>query len=176
MNENIRISNGVIIGDSVFYISAASLLDKECKRLCEFTAVLDKDSVRKKENIAEYKCAKYRYAVISLIHSTLYNNNRGRKSRNLSGSHYLFPVIDDLFFTKKPGNLMLYDSIPELEKPDFSLYYAMTECADTELAKYEAKLSGASDWEKTELNERINGLHFAKECLQNAWHFGKNSL
>lgn len=169
MNENIKISDGVIIGDSGFYITAAALLDKECKRLCEFTAVLDKDSVRKKENIAEYKCAKYRYAVVSLIHSTLYNNNRGRKSRNLSGSHYLFPVIDDLFFTKKPDNLMLYDSIPELEKPDFSLYNALIEFADTELSNYEAKLPNASEWEKVELNGRINGLHFAKECLQNAW-------
>ena len=38
-----------------------------------------------------------------------------------------------------------------------------------EIAKLESKLENATDWEKVEIEERIGGLNFAKECLNEAW-------
>ena len=169
MNENlIQISNGKVVGDSAFFIAADHLLDQEIQRLCDYTGSLDKDPVRKKENMAEYKCAKYRYAVVSLIHSILYNNNRGRKTRNLEQTHYLFPPYDEMF-KKNAENLAIYETVPLLQKPDFSLYSVMLFVADKELAKLEAKRPKASAWEETELDVRASGLQFAKECLREAW-------
>ena len=53
MNEySIYVSNGKVIGDSTFYILANESLRKECKRLCDFTDALDKEPLKKKENIA----------------------------------------------------------------------------------------------------------------------------
>ena len=90
MNEySICVSNGKVVGDSTFFSVANNLLDNESKRLCEFTDALDKDSKQKKEYIAEYKCAKYRYASVSVIQMALHHNNRSRKSFNLEYSHYL---------------------------------------------------------------------------------------
>ena len=37
------------------------------------------------------------------------------------------------------------------------------------LAELEEKIPYATDWEKVELEERIGGLRFAKECLDKAW-------
>ena len=36
-------------------------------------------------------------------------------------------------------------------------------------AKLEAKFENATDWQKIELEERIGGLRFAKECLDKTW-------
>ena len=90
---SIEVNNGKIIGDSTFFRIANDLLHKECKRLCDFTDALDKDPLQKKQKIAEYKCAKYRYAAVSLIHSTVYNNNRCRKLHNIEYSHYLLQPL-----------------------------------------------------------------------------------
>ena len=172
---SIYVSNGKVIGDSVFYVLANEALSKECKRLCDFTDALDKDSARKKESIAEYKCAKYRYAAVSLIHSTVYNNNRCRKLHNIEYSHYILCPSDDEFKTKAEY-LALYDSAPTDEKPDYSLYYAMLIFAENEIAKLQSKLENATDWEKVELEERIGGLQFAKECLDEAWQRRKDVI
>ena len=98
MNEySICVSNGKVIGDSTFYILANALLSNECKRLCDFTDALDKDRAQKKERIAEYKCAKYRYATVSLIHTLLQMNNFHRKQHNIEYSDYLLKYFDELF-------------------------------------------------------------------------------
>ena len=98
MNEySICVSNGKVVGDSAFFLIANDLLGKESKRLCDFTDALDKDPLQKKQKIAEYKCAKYRYAAVSLIHSTVYNNNRCRKLHNIEYSHYLLQPFDEIF-------------------------------------------------------------------------------
>ena len=77
MNDySIHVLNGKVIGNSVFYLLADDCFRKECRKLRDFTDALDKIPAEKKKNIAEYKCAKYRYAAISLIHSIIYNNNR----------------------------------------------------------------------------------------------------
>ena len=49
------------------------------------------------------------------------------------------------------------------------LNYGVTAFADAEIDKLKSKLPLATDWEKIELEERIGGLLFAKECLDEAW-------
>ena len=172
---SIEVNNGKIIGDSTFFRIANDLLHKECKRLCDFTDALDKDPLQKKQKIAEYKCAKYRYAAVSLIHSTVYNNNRCRKLHNIEYSHYLLQPFDEIF-KECTEHLALYKSAPDNEKPDFSLYYAMLEFTKREIAKLKEKNQNANDWEKVEIEERIGGLNFAKECLNEAWQRRKEVI
>ena len=172
---SIEVNNGKIIGDSSFFRIANDLLHKECKRLCDFTDALDKDPLQKKQKIAEYKCAKHRYAAVSLIHSTVYNNNRCRKLHNIEYSHYLLQPFDEIF---KEYNeyLNLYEVAPANEKPDYSLYYSMVAFTEREIAELNNKIKNANDWEKIELEERIDGLAFAKECLNEAWQRRKDVI
>ena len=172
---SIHVENGKVIGDSVFFIIVNDLLNRESKCLCEFTDFLGKSPLQKKENIAEYKCAKYRYAAVSLIHSTVYNNNRCRKLHNIEYSHYLLQPFDEIF-KECTDYLTLYKSAPDNEKPDFSLYYAMLEFTEREIAKLKEKNQNANDWEKVEIEERIGGLNFAKECLYEAWQRRKEVI
>ena len=172
---SIEVNNGKIIGDSTFFRIANDLLHKECKRLCDFTDALDKDPLQKKQKIAEYKCAKYRYAAVSLIHSTVYNNNRCRKLHNIEYSHYLLQPFDEIF-REYDEYLTLYEAAPDNEKPDYSLYYSMLAFTERELAKLNKKIQNANDWEKIELEERIGGLNFVKKCLNDAWQRRKEVI
>ena len=172
---SIEVNNGKIIGDSTFFRIANDLLHKECKRLCDFTDALDKDPLQKKQKIAEYKCAKYRYAALSLIHSTVYNNNRCRKLHNIEYSHYLLQPFDEIF-REHDEYLTLYEAAPTNEKPDHSLYYSMVAFAEREFTELNKKIQNATDWEKIELEERIDGLKFAKECLDEAWQRRKDVI
>lgn len=156
------------MNDSTFYHLINDSLRTECKQLCDFTDTLDKTPAEKKSHIAEYKCAKYRYASLSLIHSIIHNNNHFRKLCNLKYSHYLLLPFDEIL-KKHADYLNLYESAPENEQPDFSLYYAILAFAEEEIEKLERKLPTATDWEKIELNERIGGLKYAITCLDNAW-------
>ena len=170
---SIYVEGGKVVGDSVFFLRANELLDGECRRLCGFTDALDKEPVRKKDSMAEYKCAKYRYAAVSLIHNTLYQHNRCRKQQNMESFHYLFLPFDEIF-KSHPEAVALYEAAPANEKPDFSLYYALLGFADQELAGMEAKLPKATAWERVELEERMAGLTFAKVCLDEAWQKRKD--
>lgn len=172
---SIALENGKVIGDSLFFLHANDLLDKECKKLCDFTDALDQNPATKRATIAEYKLAKYRYATVSLIHSTVYNNNRCRKLHNIEYSHYLLKPFDEIF-KEHSEYLAFYESAPANEKPDYSLYYAMLAFTEQELATLSDKLQGASDWERIELEERIGGLNFAKECLHEAWQRRKEVM
>ena len=172
---SIEVNNGKIIGDSSFFRIANDLLHKECKRLCDFTDALDKDPQQKKQRIAEYKCAKYRFANIALLHSVLLNNNRCRKLRNLENSYYLLQRFDEIF-KEYDEYLALYESAPVNEKPDYSLYYLMLAFCERELIKLNEKKQNATDWEKVEIEERIGGLNFAKECLNKAWQRRKEVI
>ena len=176
MNEySIYVSDGKVVGDSVFFFVANDLLGKECKRLCDFTDALDKDPLQKKQKIAEYKCAKYRYAALSLIQSTVYNNNRCRKLHNIEYSHYLLQPFDEIF-REHDEYLTLYEAAPTNEKPDHSLYYSMVAFAEREFTELNKKIQNATDWEKVEIEERIGGLNFAKECLNEAWQRRKDVI
>lgn len=151
-----------------FYKLADEALSHECARIERFTDALDKDSAAKKEQIAEYKCAKYRYATVSLIHASIHNVNRCRGLHDMSAFHYLLLPFDELF-RQHEDYLALYDAADDADKPDYSLYYAMLAFIESETAKLESKLPHASDWETVELTERIGGLRFAKACLDEAW-------
>ena len=176
MNEySIHVSNGKVVGDSLFYQSACTSLKEECKRLEKFTESLDKNPLLKKEQIAEYKCAKYRYASVSLIHSTFYNNRRCGKLHNIEYSHYILQPFDELF-KERAEYLALYEAAPANEKPDYSLYYAMLVFIERELLALNEKYQNATDWEKIELEERIGGLQFAKVCLDEAWQKRKDVI
>ena len=176
MNEySIQVSNGKVVGDSIFYLSAVESLRKEYKRLENFIESLDKNLQQKKEQIAEYKCAKYRYASVSLIHSIIYNNNKCRTQSNIEYSHYILKPFDELF-KECAEYLALYEVAPADEKPDYSLYYAMLIFIQKELSNLEEKHQNSSDWEKVELEERIGALQFAKECLDEAWQKRKDVI
>ena len=151
-----------------FYKLADEALSHECARIERFTDALDKDSAAKKEQIAEYKCAKYRYATVSLIHSSIHNINRCRGLHDMSAFHYLLLPFDELF-KQHEDYLALYAAAADADKPDYSLYYAMLAFIESVTAKLESKLPHASDWETVELTERIGGLRFAKACLDEAW-------
>ena len=45
-----------------------------------------------------------------------------------------------------------------------------------ELTELNKKIQNATDWEKFELKERIDGLKFAKECLDEAWQRRKDVI
>ncbi len=165
---SIHVSDGKVVGDSVFFCLVNELLENECQQICAFTDMLDQDPVQKKERMAEYKCAKYRYATVSLMHSTIINNNRCRKLHNLEYTHYLLLPFDEMFKTQSKA-IALYESAPADEKPDYSLYYGLIAFADAELAELEEKRQNADDWETVEIEERIGGLLFAKACLDEAW-------
>ena len=151
-----------------FYKLADEALSHECARIESFTDALDKDLTEKKNRIAEYKCAKYRYATVSLIHSTIHNINRCRGLHDMSPYHHLLLPFDELF-KQHEDYLALYDAADDADKPDYSLYYALLAFIESETTKLESKLPHASDWETVELTERLGGLQFAKVCLDEAW-------
>ena len=163
------------MNDTTFYAAADAALQRECRRLRELTDALDRAPAEKEKRIAEYKCTKYRLASVLFIHSILYNNNLYRGVRDLKDSHYLTASFDEIF-KKRADHLSLYESAPEEEKPDYSLYYLAAAFIDEETEMLESRLPLASDWEKVELEERLGGLGFARACLDEAWQKRKDGI
>ncbi len=157
--------------NSNFFNIANEKIKAETKKLEDFCTELDKDPQRKKELIAEYKCAKYRYAGATNVWCMFFHSHRvaGRNA----GNHYLIPQVNDIF-VMKPEYVELYNNAPEDEKRDYALYYGVIAFAEVEIAKLEENIPLASDWHKIELEERIGGLKFAKECLEVAWQKRKD--
>lgn len=159
--------------NSTFYQVAVELIDAETKKLESFCNALDKDPVAKKNQIAEYKCAKYRYAGATTVWCMFFHSHRvaERNAKN----HYLIQQVNDIFVTI-PEYVTLYENAPDGEKRDYALYYGVLAFANDEIAKLEQKLTNATDWEKIELEERIGGLQFAKVCLDEAWQRRKDVI
>ena len=157
-----------ITHDGVFYTLAYNATKKEIDRLESFCESLDKNPALKKEQMAEYKCAKYRYAGITSLHSVLYNNNKCRKLHDLQYSKYLLVYAAEALKARKEY-LALYEAAPESEKPDYSLYYGVLAFAEAQIAELEEKLPLANDLEAVELSERIGGWRYGTECLAEAW-------
>ena len=111
---------------------------------------------------------------------------KGPKLSSLVAAVNCFPFLSEKRFVKVTDfypteeeydkYLTLYESAPANEKPDYSLYYSMLAFAERELAKLNEKIQNATDWEKVELEERIGGLKFAKECLNEAWQRRKEVI
>lgn len=161
-NNSIEIVNGKVIGDSRFFILAYDMLNTESKKLSNFTDSLDKYPQRKKELIAEYKCAKYRYAAVTRIFNFLWHGNRVYRQNAIH--------VDIENCIKNNAQLdALCNNAPDNEKIDYKLYYGISFIAEELLNEYSEALSNAGDWEKIELEERIGGLKFSKECLDEAW-------
>jgi len=144
---------------SSFYTLAYELLRQEIDRIDAFTTDLDRDRERKKQRMAEYKCAKYRYAGASTVYTMLYNCNRLKR---------LIPYVEELFL-KNSKYTEICNSTPESEKYDFRLYYGVLAFAESKIYELEKKLPLASDWESIELSERLGGLKFSASCLSEAW-------
>lgn len=151
---------------SHFFQIAHELISTETKKLECFCDILDKNPQEKKIRIAEYKCAKYKYAGATNVWCRFFHSHRVA-SKNVN-NHYLLPDINEIFVSI-PEYVALYESTEDEDKQDFALYYGHIAFADSEIAKLESKLGNATDWEKIELEERIGGLNFAKECLNEAW-------
>jgi hypothetical protein len=157
-----------IKNDSKFYTLAYDAMKKEVERLELFCESLDKNPEFKKTQIAEYKCAKYRYAGVSVLHSVFYNNQQCRKLHDLGYGNYLLQYFNEVLKSRE-DYFSLYCSVPEGEKPDYALYYGMLAFAEKQTAELEAKLPFANDWEKIEITERLGGWRFGVECLREAW-------
>jgi len=164
---SIHTANGKVLGDSVFFLLAHDSLAKECQRLCDFTDALDKEPAEKKENIAEYKCAKYRYASVARIHNLLYHGYRVYQNSAIHMDIENCIGNNDQLFD-------LCNNAADDEKIDFKLYYGISFIAQEMNTMYSERLLQATDWEKVELEERIGGLLFAKECLDEAWQKRKD--
>ena len=156
-----------------FFEIALEMINTETKRLENFCNVLDKDPIAKKNKIAEYKCAKYRYAGATNVWCMFFHSHRvaGRNAE----THYLIPQLNDIFIAI-PEYVALYENAPDCEKQDYALYYGTVAFADSEIAELKAKFENATDWQKIELEERIDGLKFAKECLDEAWQRRKDVI
>ena len=109
--------------ESVFYTLAYDLLKKECDRLVEFTAVLDKNPAEKKTRIAEYKCAKYRQASVGLICNTLFHGNIVFRRP----AHHL--IIEE-HLNNHPDYLELCANAPKERMVDYNLYYGCKAIAE----------------------------------------------
>lgn len=148
--------------DTRFFTLAHEALSAECNRLCRFTDGLDQAPAEKKKQMAEYKCAKYRSASVNSIFRMLYHGNRV----------YRRPAVHldiENSLNARPDYLALCNASPAEELIDHKLYYGISAHIEEKLAEHEARAVHASDWEKIELEERIDGLQFAKVCLDEAW-------
>ena len=170
MNDNlINIENGKVTADSAFYTAAYDMLSKECRRLQDFTEALDNDPLRKKEKITEYKCAKLRYASVGRIFNLLYYGNYvyRQSCKHIEIDNCLKQNVEILALIEKA----------EADKViDMKLYYGISIYANEHLNELNAKLTTANDFEKIELDERADGLKFAKACLDTAWQRRKEVL
>ena len=152
--------------NSRFYEMALERIHRETQHLTSFCEELDKNPTEKKKRIIEYKRAKYRYAGATKVWCMFFHSHRVAEKN--AETHYLIPQVNDIFITV-PEYVACYNIAPEAEKRDYALYYGVIALADVEVAKHEAKLEGATDWERVELEERIGGLKYAKACLDDAW-------
>ncbi|MBQ8746497.1 MAG: hypothetical protein IJZ08_01345 [Clostridia bacterium] len=158
---------------SGFYTIAIRAINAETARLDAFCEALDKNPTEKKQQIVEYKRAKYRYAGVTNVWCAVYNAYRTR-ARN-AATHYL-PKWVDAVFVRNSAYVSLYENAADDEKPDYALYYGASALAEEKIADLSAKIPLATDWERVELEERLGGLRFAKSCMDEAWEQRKDVI
>lgn len=152
--------------NSAFYLYAEDAMSREIKKLNDFTDTLDNNTSEKEERIAEYKCAKYRFAAIEAIHVAMLHCNRLKDK--LSDTHYLLAPFDNMI-KHDAEFLNTYNNAPDERKEDVGLYYGMLAYANSLIAQKQEKLSSANDWEHIELNTYIEGYKFALNCIEEAF-------
>ena len=161
------------MNSSKFYEIALDMINRETKRLDALCAYLDDHPSEKKERMVEYKRTKYRYAGATNVWCMFFHSHRVAAKH--ADAHYLIPQVNEIF-VRNSTYLSFYEAAPEEEKADYGLYYGVIAFAEQEIAKLEEKIPSANDWEKIELEERIGGLTFAKNCLDEAWKRRKDVL
>lgn len=155
------------MNNTTFYDKAITPMKAEIDRLNAFTDALDRDPAAKQEQIAEYKCAKYRYAGISNISCRLYFSNKfGYKyNENYFQTPDVWEIVKD-----DPAFFEAVDNAPEDEKRIVAMYLGILAYADHLISEKEALLSTATDWERIELEEYLGGYRFARKCITDAWN------
>lgn len=155
------------MNNSEFVSVALKLLDNEIEKISYLTDQLDKSPDEKKKNIAVYKCAKYRYASLINVRSSLWHNYRCGKISDPGYSHHLLLPFDEIL--KKHKNLVeICKSAPVERQQDYSLYYSIIAFSSEMISELKTKLKSSDDWEATELKERIKGFETAVSCLDKA--------
>ena len=154
--------------DSVFFEAATRAMHEENQRLLTYTDALDKDPEAKREEIAEYKCAKYRYAAICNVHARFLHSNRLKAK--LAGTHYVLAPVEEALLLR-PELLAEYEAAED--KPNAGLYLGFIAFTDQRISECEDMLTRATDWEAVELTERLGGYRFVRECLYDAWKGAK---
>ena len=97
---------------SSFFQIALDLINTETKKLEIFCDTLDKKPLEKRNRIAEYKCAKYRYAGATNVWCRFFHSHRvAAKNAN---NHYLLPDINEAFISI-PEYVALYENAAEGE-------------------------------------------------------------
>lgn len=152
--------------NTVFYEVANQALREENQRLLSYTNALDENPEAKKAQIAEYKCAKYRYAAISNVHSRLQLCHRLRD--RLADTHFVIAAVDEIL-CRRQDLLARYEKAEAADRAAVGLYCGMVALTDGMIAECEARLTAANDWEAVELTERLGGYRYARECLEEAW-------
>ena len=176
--ENWRIQNNLYPGlfedvkkfnikNSEFYHKAFDAMEQETLKLCDFTDSLDNDPAMKEKKMAEYKCAKYRYAALVRIQVIFFQNYRLKTSLD-NPELLLSPLVDAL--SKRPEHVEICEMTDVRNKAETKWYYATLAYVDEVISEEEQKLSVADDWEKIEIQEHIAGFEIAKKCLEAGWN------
>ena len=145
-----------------FYNLAHEALFTESERLEAQIQHFDQNPAEKKANMADYKCLRLRCASVNSIRMMLYHGNRVYR---LNAIH----LDIEAALNARPDYVAICGNAPAEELIDYKLYYGISAHIDNKLAEHEAKLPLASDWEATELTERLGGFNYAKVCLDEAW-------
>lgn len=149
-----------------FYERARETIETEVKKLESFTEELDRDPAKKRDMIAEYKCAKYRHAGMTNISARFYFSNKfGYKYEEQC---FQLPDVWELVKDDK-SFFEVVDNAPDDEKRTVALYLGILAYADHLIAEKESLLATATDWEKIELEEYLSGHRFARKCITDAW-------
>ena len=155
--------------ESLFYKVASKALFQETERLDSFCEQLDRSPDEKKQKIAEYKCAKFRKASVMRICMLLYHGNRVYQS-------YAIDIDIENHLKQRTDYSYLIENAPNDEKIEFKLYYGISEIIEELLSQLQKKTENATDWENIEVEERMDGLKFAKKCLDAAWQKRKDVI
>ncbi len=162
--EDWRVKNNIFPGVfkcvSVSGVTASEFFKKAYDAM--EAEILKLDNVSKDEgNIAEYKCARYRYAGLVNIQVCFYQCFRLKNS--LGRADYLSPHIEDALRKHPEYEIKVTDA-------ESKWYYGMLAYADEAISELEPQMPDADDWEKVELENRIEGLILAKKCLEVGWN------
>lgn len=155
------------IKKSEFYHKAFDAMEQETLKLCDFTDSLDNDPAMKEKKMAEYKCAKYRYAALVRIQVIFFQNYRLKTS--LDNPELLISPLEDAL-SKRPEYVEICEMADVRDKAETKWYYSTLAYVDEFISDEEQKLSLADDWEKIEIQEHIAGFEIAKKCLEAGWN------